>query len=189
MSERIYQVIIGVLVLVILVGGALMVASKRASVTANMGAESPAMVSTTSSEQSASYGTANTSGTSVAIADSGVTTVKPGSASVSPSTMAQGDAVTVADQPAGKSVNVGSATLSRLGWVAIRQNGWILGAELLHGGAHKNVTVTLLRATAAGKSYEVILYADDGDKSFNLHKDSLIVNSDGSAVSAAFLAK
>lgn len=98
-----------------------------------------------------------------------------------------GSAVTVKDQPAGSSVTVASATLPQLGWIAVRDaSGRTLGAGRFSAGTVTNAEVPLLRATEAGQRYQVLLYVDDGDKEFDLHKDTLVTNSDGSVAGATF---
>ena len=172
MSERIYQVIIGVLVLVVIVGGWMMIASKRSSSSTQMD-----MVSTS---------TASGSDTSDVDMETSVT---KNSTSMH-SQAAAGEDVQASDQKAGMSVMVDSVTLKGRGWVAVEDSkNWVMGAERLEAGTHTNVAVTLLRGTVAGQTYKVVLFADDGDKMFDLHKDTIIKNSDGSMLSAAFIAK
>ncbi len=101
-------------------------------------------------------------------------------------TAAMGETLSVADQPAGSSASIGSMTLFKRSWVAIRDmQGTILGAGLFPADATSG-SVALLRATTAGERYEAIVYVDDGDKVFDLRKDMLVTNPDGSAVSAVF---
>jgi hypothetical protein len=84
---------------------------------------------------------------------------------------------------------VPSLRLTSPSWVAVKAaNGSILGAALFPADATEG-TVSLLRATQAGERYEVIIYADAGDKTFDLHKDTLIINNDGTPVSTAFTAQ
>ena len=98
--------------------------------------------------------------------------------------------MTVADQPAGSVVKIASLTLSQLGWVAIRDSkGWVLGAGRFEAGTSSNVEVVLLRNTVAGEKYQVLLYSDDGDKQYDLHKDSLVMNADASVAGATFTAQ
>ena len=178
MSERIYQVIIGVLVLVILVGGAVMVSGQRSSSTSDVNKDSADTSADVFETDDASSATDDTSGSDTSAANNNA------------GTAADGDSVSAADQGAVKVAVASSVNLSKLGWVAVRgENGWILGAERLAAGTHESVTVTLLRSMEAGKAYEMVLYHDDGDMAFDLHRDSLVMKSDGSAVSAAFLAK
>jgi hypothetical protein len=94
--------------------------------------------------------------------------------------------ITVQNQGAGTEVTVAAVMLSEPSWIAIRDaNGRTLGAGWFPAGTHKNVQVPLLRTTASGQSYQALLYADDGDKKFDLHKDVLIT-SDGSVAGTSF---
>lgn len=103
-----------------------------------------------------------------------------------PSTLPSGETVNVADQSAGSTVVVRSVTLVKMGWVAVRDNeGRILGAARFDEGTHSGV-VELLRNTAAGSSYQVLLYVDDGDRAFDLHKDILVSESDGTVAGTTF---
>ncbi|RJQ34237.1 hypothetical protein C4568_02725 [Candidatus Parcubacteria bacterium] len=173
MSERIYQVVIGVLVLVVLVGGWMMIAGKRAKPSTTM-----APVSTTEEKEE--------------VSGEEKSDAKPSEAAspAAPSKPASGEAVKVVDQTAGKMVAVESVTLKNRGWVAIEDDKeWILGAARLEAGTHEDVEVELLRATVKGGTYKAILFVDDGDGKFDMHKDTVIKNSDGSTLSAAFITK
>ena len=100
-----------------------------------------------------------------------------------------GKALSVQDQPAGSFVVVSSATLPQAGWVAVRDaSGRTLGAAWLSAGTHQAVQVPLLRNTVAGGTYQVLIYSDNGDKVFDLHGDTLVMNSDGSVAGASFSA-
>lgn len=100
-----------------------------------------------------------------------------------------GNAVSVSDQPAGSFVTIASATLPQTGWVAVRDAaGKTLGAKRLDAGTAEAVQVPLLRNTVTGEKYQVLLYTDDGDKTFDLHKDTLVTNSDGTVAGASFTA-
>jgi len=104
-----------------------------------------------------------------------------------PSTIASGEAVTVRNQAAGDSVAVESVTLNQMGWVAIRdEDGRVLGAARFDAGTHANVSVPLLRGTVASSSYQVLLYVDDGDKEYDLHKDILITGAGGGVAGTTF---
>ena len=104
-------------------------------------------------------------------------------------TASMGETVYAADQKAGDSVSIDSMSLTRKSWIAIKDTkGYILGAGLFPAGATSGV-VPLLRATTAGERYEVLIYVDDTDKVFDLHKDMLVVAADGSPVGSAFNAK
>ena len=169
MSERVYQVIIGVLVLVVLVGGWMMVASQRDNTSPTLGPVSTHSVCTLEKT------------------DKKKIILKSGTVGTQ---ALNGETITVADQAAGQSVKVDSVTLEKLGWIAVQdEKEWVLGAARAEAGTHEDVMVKLLRATKAGETYEVVLYVDDGDKKFDLHKDAVINNSDGSTLSAAFIAK
>jgi hypothetical protein len=101
--------------------------------------------------------------------------------------VAQGNSVSVVDQPAGMSVTVKSAMLSQEAWVAIRDSsGATLGAALFPAGAHTDVSVPLLSPTQAGQNYQALIYFDDGTKTFNLHTETIVLNPDGSVAGTTF---
>jgi len=167
-SERAYQVIIGVLVLIILIGAWFVFAGGRYGV---FGLAGKTATTTPASGTEASENYPSSSGAAVQNAPAG-------------------DSVVVADQTAAAKMAVGSLTLGQPGWVAVRDaNGRILGAGWFPAGTHSNVSVPLLRATVAGQRYQVLLYADNGDKKFELHTDTLVTNSDGSVAGTNFTAK
>lgn len=125
---------------------------------------------------------ATTAGTS---SDTKTTTATSGATAVQVS----GSAVTVKDQPAGSYVMVASVTLPQMGWVAVRDaEGRTLGAGRFDAGTYSAVQVPLLRNTVSGERYQVLLYIDDGDKVFDLRKDTLVMNSDGSVAGTNFTA-
>jgi len=95
----------------------------------------------------------------------------------------------VRDQPAGSFVVVASATLPQDGWIAVRDgNGRTLGAGWFAAGRHTAVQVPLLRNTQSGQTYQALVYSDNGDRVFDLHADTLVMNSDGSIAGASFAA-
>lgn len=101
-------------------------------------------------------------------------------------------ALVVDDQIAGPSVIVRDATLAAESWLAVRdykagQPGNILGARRLPAGTHPAELITLLRTTAAGQSYAVVIYEDDGDGQFDHKKDSLLAR-DGQPLIVPFRA-
>lgn len=95
-----------------------------------------------------------------------------------------GEEVHADDQPAGDSVRVVEAKLSRVSWLAVRDDMRIYGAAKVTpptgGGTMSDITVPLLRNTESGKSYTVVVYADDGDGVFDFKKDSLVNGLDDS---------
>jgi hypothetical protein len=177
MSERIYQVIIGVLVLVVLVGGWLMIAAKRAKPSTTMTTQLAASTTDSEIDSDADAVVSKTSG-------------KTSTATTKNTTVATGNEISVADQAAGKSVSVESVTLTKRSWVAVQDNkDWTLGAQRLEAGTAKDVSVALLRATVKGQTYKAVIYVDNGDGKFDIHKDTLVTKADGSVLSSAFIAK
>jgi len=105
------------------------------------------------------------------------------------SILSTGESVKVEDQPAGTEIKVSSLSLSNMGWVGVRDaDGRVLGAGRFEAGSFSDVTVPLLRATVAGESYQVLLYADDGNREFDLHKDILISGPNGGVAGTNFRA-
>lgn len=100
------------------------------------------------------------------------------------------ESIDVVDQGAGMSVKVKAATFVQLGWIAVRDvDGRTLGAGRFEPGVHADVEVPLLRATTAGGRYQVLIYVDDGDREFDLHKDILVTGADGSVAGDIFSAQ
>jgi hypothetical protein len=89
-----------------------------------------------------------------------------------------GEEISAEDQPAGDSVRVMEAKLSRVTWLAVRDPLRIYGAAKVTppqgGGTMQDITIPLLRNTTAGTSYTVVAYVDDGDGAFDFKKDSLV---------------
>ncbi|MEK7479754.1 MAG: hypothetical protein AAB665_00530 [Patescibacteria group bacterium] len=132
--------------------------------------------------------TNSTAGNTTNATNTGDTTPLPTPAA--PTVEASGEAVEVVDQPAGMTVAVASAKLAEMGWIAVRDNGGrTLGAARLEAGAHAAVTVPLLRGTTEGERYQVLIYVDDGDRAFDLYKDSLVMNASAGVVGATFTAQ
>ncbi|MDO8552419.1 MAG: hypothetical protein Q7S01_02700 [bacterium] len=130
-----------------------------------------------------------------AITESDATTsdeaLPTGEVGTSPATSSAvgGEFVSVNDQKAGSQVQVASLTLLEMGWVGIRdKDGRVLGAGRFEAGSYKDVNVPLLRATVAGESYQALLYVDDGDRQFDLHKETLISGSNGGIAGTNFKA-
>jgi hypothetical protein len=87
----------------------------------------------------------------------------------------------VADQAAGDSVALGEVKYpSEAGWIVVRDytngaSGNVLGAARynLEEGLTPS-TVSLLRKTVSGSTYQVGFYNDNGDKAFSLKDDVLV---------------
>lgn len=103
--------------------------------------------------------------------------------------VASGETVTTQDQAAGETVAISQATLKSPSWIAIKDTtGRILGAGWF-AQSGENLSVPLLRATKAGDVYQAVIYADDGDKKFDFHADTLLTSSEGAPVSSTFRAQ
>ena len=182
MSERMYQSIIGVLVLIILVGGAIMIGSR--------GAEESAVLNPDASTTAATGDEGLTSGASASTGAQATASAAQQTTPAQAATVTSGsDSITVQDQPASSTVTVAAVTISKRGWVAVRQGGHYLGAQFLRPGTYKDVVVTLLKPTEAGSAYEAVLFYDNGNTQFDWNADSVVTRADGSDVAAAFLAK
>ncbi|HEY4516956.1 MAG TPA: hypothetical protein VJG64_03340 [Candidatus Paceibacterota bacterium] len=176
-NERTYQIVIAVLVFIIVVGGWWVVVRNRDAGLAGIAGST--MATTSDAGVDAGAGDSAALPTSSASVPSGGSTMPAG-----------GEAVQVFDQVAGMSIAVQSVTLDQPSWVAVRDaGGRILGAGWFPVGTQSQVTVSLLRGTVAGERYQVLLYADDGDKKFDWHKDALITEAGGSVAGTTFTAK
>jgi len=157
-------IIAGLVALVVIIGGGWLIARERSGTMAGTNA--------TSTE---------TTSTGVVASEIGNTsTTKPSKASTvvsNPTTAASGETISVSDQPAGASVMVADVSVSKPTWVAVRDSRpWYLGWKLVKN-SQSNITVPLQRDTVKGQSYEVVLFADNGDGTFAIHgADTLIVN-------------
>jgi hypothetical protein len=160
-------VIIGIAA-VILIGGGFWLAMRTPSTSSNEMASSTNATTTTSTTSSTVKGT---------------NSVPKGSMTTS----SAGEAVTVNDQKAGSSVSIASMTLTHASWVAVRDDLHILGAAWFPSNATKG-SVELLSPTVSGKAYRTVIYVDDGDKKFDMHKDQLITSGDA-AVGTSFKAE
>jgi hypothetical protein len=98
----------------------------------------------------------------------------------------------VADQEPGKTVKISELVFKRPGWVAIHDDvdgtpGRILGAKLFDTGTSTDVSVGLLRATVAGKTYLAVLHDDDGQyKTFNPQTDKPLKDDMGQLILVRF---
>ncbi len=96
----------------------------------------------------------------------------------------------VNDQPAGSMVVIARAVLEQYAWIAIHEDksgvpGNILGARLFSAGTTSD-TVELLRAMVPGKVYYAMAHRDDGDKSFDIKKDTPMKNDAGQIIMVKF---
>ncbi len=98
--------------------------------------------------------------------------------------------ISVTNQAAGKSVTVDSVTLSKPAWLAVTESVTggvrILGAKLVDVGTTKNIKIDLLRGTLAGKTYMVVVRADNGDHVFVPAADKPVIGSNGQEFASSF---
>ncbi len=121
---------------------------------------------------------------------------KGGASTASPTVVAQGaGSIVVEDQAAGTKVALGAVTMPvENGWIVVHEVrdsalGNILGAarySTKEGLTPKEVE--LLRATESGKTYQVMLYSEDGDRQFNKLKDTPITTDTGARITDDFKA-
>jgi len=100
----------------------------------------------------------------------------------------------VSNQPAGKAVVVSGVDLPQESWIVVHEviAGHIanaLGAALRPSGMHENVIVDLLRQTEPENQYAIVLYADNGNRTFELRTDQPILNRDGDPIIRTFTAQ
>ncbi len=101
--------------------------------------------------------------------------------------------VSVDNQKAGSVVAVTNVTLSQLAWIVVHEDangapGWTLGARRYDAGIHLG-EVELVKPTVSGKTYQVVIHADDGDKQFDLKKDLPVVDASGKYIMDSFVAE
>lgn len=104
------------------------------------------------------------------------------------------DAIVVEKQAAGNSVVVKSVNLEvgeNGGWVVVHEvkDGVManaLGAVRRDSGISTDVVVKLLRATALGGTYTVVLYTDDGDRQFSMTTDKPLKDVQGEYIRGSF---
>jgi hypothetical protein len=103
------------------------------------------------------------------------------------------DSFKVTDQEAGMTVVVRQMELTGESWLVVHElhpdgaRGNALGAARF-GSDAAFAEIPLLRGTEAGKRYSVIIYGDDGDRAFDLKKDTPKQNASGEAISSSFFA-
>lgn len=146
-EKRNYAVIAAVIVLILIAAGIFWARANRAPAR-----NTPAKTATT---------TPATSTASIVIDERQATTA------------ADGETVTADTQSAGPTVRA-SFTLTHDGWVAVQDaNGAVLGAGRFAAGATSGI-IELLRPTVPGKTYTVVIYADNGNRAFDLYTDKLV---------------
>ena len=161
--------IIGGVVVILLLVLAWWLFTKPQSATTGMNATSTATTTTTGSTTTGTMGSTST----------GTETM---------TTTLNGESVQVDDQKAGNSVTITKMNVTKSTWLAVRDSTHVLGARRFEPGVTSG-TIPLLRSTTAGQTYTVVMYVDDGDKAFDMHKDSLITNAGGAPVGDMFVAQ
>lgn len=101
------------------------------------------------------------------------------------------NSVTAPDQPAGYRAILGTVTIAKDGWVVIHEDasgvpGNVLGAQRFSAGTYENNVVELLRNTTEGNTYYAMVHTDDGDKMFDLEKDTPAQNSQNAPIMTTF---
>jgi hypothetical protein len=92
-----------------------------------------------------------------------------------------GEWLNVDDQKAGNTVVLSRLTIDKPYWVAVRdsrattKNPYILGAKKLAPGTYTDLSIYVSRATAKGKSYDIVFYKDRG-ATFNYDASMMIMN-------------
>jgi hypothetical protein len=113
------------------------------------------------------------------------------SSATSSAAVASSGLISVTDQAPGSSATVQAVNVNANVWVAVVEVkggslGNVLGARFVTAPA-TDVVVPLLRPTVPGSTYAVVLYRDNGDRSFSLASDSLYVDfASGDRVVALF---
>ena len=103
------------------------------------------------------------------------------------------DSIFVANQKPGRFVNVGRATLSKKGYVAIHQEeaaapGAIIGfGSFLNTGESRNLSVTLNRKSVDGESLYAMIHWDNNNGAFNPSEDAAATDKNGNIVMAKFM--
>ncbi len=103
----------------------------------------------------------------------------------------QSSSISVVSQPFGSSVKVTAVNLETDGWVVVHEekDGFItnaLGAARLDSGLQKNIIIPLLRDTTQGARYWIVLYADNGDRQFDLKTDFPLRDSTNNPITDSF---
>lgn len=107
------------------------------------------------------------------------------------STDAPEGVLTVATQSAGVQVVATNVTLPEDGWLVVHEVtdahvGNALGAARRDAGFYDTVSIELLRNTLPQTEYAVVVYADNGNKIFEIKSDLPVINSMGNPLIATF---
>lgn len=99
--------------------------------------------------------------------------------------------IQVKDQAASGVVRVETTTLPQNGWLVVHEeiDGKIanaLGALRKDAGSYSAAEIPLLRSTAPGRQYWIVMYTDNGDREFSLVSDTPARTADGSPVLSVF---
>ncbi len=113
--------------------------------------------------------------------------------SISPDPIINNELSIVA-QSAGNSVLINSITMPEDGWIVVHEIkdniiSNALGAARRDAGQYTDISVYLLRDTQPDNEYMVVLYKDNGDKTFDLSADKPFANADGEHVMSKFIAQ
>lgn len=106
-----------------------------------------------------------------------------------------GTVVVSSPVPAGNILAISDATVSAPTWIAVYelrngQPGKALGATMFFPQYNgRGGSITLLRATEAGKSYVIGQRIDDGDRVYETRDDKLVIDGSGSPVWVTFTAR
>lgn len=142
--------------------------------------EDQQMNSATTTQSATSTATdASSSNSGANSSTTGSNTSKPAATVAKPVLQTGEGKVSVADQKAGTSVKLESATFpTDEGWIGVRdyqngQLGSILGvARFSKSQGLVPQQIELQRATKAGSTYAIVFYSENGDRVFNLAKDA-----------------
>ena len=175
-------IIAGLVALVVIIGGGWLIARDRAGTMADT------TTSTASEASPAEAGEAASPSAPLTGTPTPPPTTRPSTPDVTAAS--SGETVTVMDQPASANVMVADVKLTKPSFVAVRDTrGWYPGWQFV-SASQSSVVIPLKRNTEAGNTYEVVIFIDDGDGTFELHGgDTLVVSSQGAPVSSTFTAK
>jgi hypothetical protein len=101
-----------------------------------------------------------------------------------------GAGIVVDDQNPGRVVTVNQVSLTKPGWVIIKEAvngkpGSIIGARLFGQGKNSGL-IELLRPMVIGRSYYAVVYNDDGDQKYDPKKDLVLKGTNGADIMVLF---